>query len=94
MFDFVNPVLPLRRLFDQGRKLRLDESEAGGYAKHYAARLKKKPGRLMPGLLPLFIERDDGGQGAITTHPNYHRTWINQAPPDRGGRSGNLRRQT
>ena len=22
-------------------------------------------------------------RGAITTHPNYHRIWINQAPPDR-----------
>ena len=64
VFDFVNPVLPLWRLIDRGRKLRFDESEAGGDAKHYAARLKKKPGRLMPGLLPLFMERDDGGQGS------------------------------
>ena len=71
MFDFVN-LLPLRRLFDQGRKLRLDESEAGGYAKHYAARLKKKPGRLMPGLLPLFMERGPPSGGtcgySLTNH--------------------------
>jgi len=36
----MNPVLPLRRLIDRGSKLRLDESEAGSYAKHYAARSK------------------------------------------------------
>jgi hypothetical protein len=44
VFDFVNPVLALWWLIDQGGKLWLDESEAGGYAKHYSARLKKKPG--------------------------------------------------
>ena len=34
MFDFVNPVFALRRLIDWGSKLRLDEPEAGGNAKH------------------------------------------------------------
>ena len=34
MFDFVNPVLALWRLIDQGRKLGLDESKPDGYAKH------------------------------------------------------------
>jgi hypothetical protein len=29
MFDFMNPMLALWRLIDQGRKLRLDESESG-----------------------------------------------------------------
>ena len=60
------------RLIDQGRKLWLDESEAGAYAKHYAARLKKKPGRLMPGLLPLFMERGAPSGGtcgySLTNH--------------------------
>jgi hypothetical protein len=90
VFDFVNPVLALWRLLDRGSKLWLDESEAGGYAKHYAAHLKKKPGRLMPGLLPLFMEREVVARGAITTHPNYHRTWIYQAPDREVGR-GDLR---
>jgi hypothetical protein len=35
VFDFVNPMLALRRLFDRRGKLRLDEPEAGGYAKHW-----------------------------------------------------------
>ena len=35
VFDFMNPVLPLWRLFDQGRKLWLDESEPGGYTIHW-----------------------------------------------------------
>jgi hypothetical protein len=43
VFDFMNPVLPLWRLFNRGSKLWFDKSEAGGYAKHYSARLKKKP---------------------------------------------------
>ena len=34
VFDFVNPVLALRRLIDRGSKLRLDKPEAGCYAKH------------------------------------------------------------
>jgi hypothetical protein len=34
VFDFVNPVLPFGRLIDGGGKLRLDEPEAGSYAKH------------------------------------------------------------
>jgi hypothetical protein len=29
VFDFVNPVLALWRLFDRGSKLRLDEPETG-----------------------------------------------------------------
>ena len=35
VFDFMNPVLALRRLFDRRGKLRLDEPESGGYAKHW-----------------------------------------------------------
>jgi hypothetical protein len=54
MFDFMNPVPPLRRLIDQGSKLRLDKPEAGGCAKHAACTSQKKPGRWVPGLLPLF----------------------------------------
>ena len=56
VFDFVNPVLAMGRLIDQGSKLRLDEPEPGvKYARHggRTQRLKKKSGRLMPGLLPL-----------------------------------------
>ena len=34
VFDFMNPVLALRRLFDRGSKLRLDEPESCRYAKH------------------------------------------------------------
>ena len=35
VFDFVNPVLALWWLIDQGRKLRLDESKSGAkYAEH------------------------------------------------------------
>jgi hypothetical protein len=34
VFDFVNPVLALRRLIDRGSKLWLDELEAGSYAEH------------------------------------------------------------
>jgi hypothetical protein len=36
VFDFVNPVLAFGRLIDRGSKLRLDEPEAGSYAKHEA----------------------------------------------------------
>jgi hypothetical protein len=59
VFDFVNPVLAFGRLIDRGSKLRLDEPQPGvNYARHEGlyrlARLKKKPGRWMPGLLPLF----------------------------------------
>jgi hypothetical protein len=69
VFDFVNPVLALWRLIDRGSKLWFDEPETGVYAKHYATRLKKKPGRLMPGLLPLCNkERDGNGQGS-----HHHR---------------------
>ena len=39
VFDFVNPVLALRRLIDRGSKLWLHESEAGSYAKHWLAHL-------------------------------------------------------
>jgi hypothetical protein len=35
VFDFMNPVLPLGRVIDRGSKLGLDESEPGGYAKHW-----------------------------------------------------------
>ena len=35
VFDFMNPVLPLWRLFDRGSKLWFDEPEPGGYAKHW-----------------------------------------------------------
>src|SRR6476646_8693359 len=66
MFDFVNPVLPLWRLIDRGSKLRLDEPEPRvKYARHggRTQRLKKKPGRLMPGLLPLFQEERWRWQG-------------------------------
>jgi hypothetical protein len=35
VFDFMNPVLPLWRLIDEGWKLWLDESEPGGYTKHW-----------------------------------------------------------
>ena len=78
VFDFVNPVLAFGRLIDRRSKLRLDESEAGCYAKHYAARLKKKPGRLMPGLLPLFMEREVVARGTITTSKVYHPKCIVQ----------------
>jgi hypothetical protein len=51
LFDFVNPVLALRRLIDQGGKLWLDEPEPRG--KHWALycldRLQKKPQRCGPG---------------------------------------------
>ena len=33
-FDFMNPVLALRRVIDGGSKLRLNESELCRYAKH------------------------------------------------------------
>ena len=39
MFDFMNPVLARWRLIDRRSKLWLNESEAGGNAKHCAARL-------------------------------------------------------
>ena len=55
VFDFVNPVLALRRLIDQGGKLWLDEPEPRG--KHYFLycldRLHKKPRTVVPGFLPL-----------------------------------------
>ena len=35
VFDFVNPVLALRWLIDQGGKLGLDEPESCRYAKHW-----------------------------------------------------------
>ena len=35
VFDFMNPVLPLWRLFYRGWKLWLDEPEPGGYTKHW-----------------------------------------------------------
>ena len=35
VFDFVNPMLALRRLIDRGSELGLDEPESGGYAKHW-----------------------------------------------------------
>src|SRR6476659_8086302 len=37
MFDFVNPVLALRRLIDRGSNLRLDKPEPTRYTKHGAA---------------------------------------------------------
>jgi hypothetical protein len=36
VFDFVNPMLALWRLFNRGSKLWLDEPESGGYAGHGA----------------------------------------------------------
>ncbi len=36
VFDFVNPVLPLRRLIDGGSELGLDEPELISYAEHDA----------------------------------------------------------
>jgi len=61
VFDFMNPVLPLWGLINRESKLRLDESNAGGYAKHWLAHfIEEAPDGWMPGLLPLFQEeRDD-----------------------------------
>jgi len=44
VFDFVNPVLSLWRLIDQGWKLWLDESEPGGYTKHWDLAEGIRPG--------------------------------------------------
>jgi hypothetical protein len=57
VFDFMNPVLPLWRLFNRGSKLWLDESEAGGDAGHGA--LIEEARTVEPGLLPLYKRRRD-----------------------------------
>ena len=55
VFDFMNPMLPFWRLIDQGRKLRLDESESGmEYGKH--------------GLGTLNRRSPDGGARASSAH--------------------------
>jgi hypothetical protein len=65
VLDFVNPVLSLWRLIDQGRKLWLDESEAGGYTEHRVA-YRRSPDGGLPGLLPLKRrEIDDGRETTI-----------------------------
>jgi hypothetical protein len=61
VFDFMNPVLPLWRLFNRGSKLWFDESQAGGYAGHGA--LIEEARTAEPGLLPLYEkERHDDGR--------------------------------
>jgi hypothetical protein len=51
--------------------------------------LQKKPGRLMPGLLPLFREGEMMMAGKPSPRPNYHLERINQPvqaeAPARGG---------
>jgi len=66
VFDFVNPVLPFRRLIDQGRQLWLDESEFGGYAKHRAL-TEEAPDWMPRASSALSRRRDDDGRETITT---------------------------
>ena len=75
VFDFVNPVLAFWRLIDRGSKLRLDEPEAGSYAKHL---LKEEARTVMPGLLPLVQKGEMMMAGEPSPRSNYHLTQINQ----------------
>jgi hypothetical protein len=62
VFDFVNPVLPFRRLIDQGRQLWLDESEFGGYAKHRALTEEARTVDCQGFFRSSKKERDDDGR--------------------------------